>query len=75
MEMMQMVELLGPELYMSTAAGGINISIWESSPKTLRYSMDGPMKMFQRGWQRSPTSSTLTEAIPRQQVAYAATLL
>ena len=32
-------------------------SIWESSPKTLRYSMDGPMKMSPRGWQRFLISS------------------
>ena len=32
------------------------LSIWESSPKTLRYFMDGPMKMYLRGWRRSRIS-------------------
>ena len=56
MAMMAMVELLDPELYRHNRRE-YQHSIWESSPKTLRYSMDGPMKMCQRGWRRSPTSS------------------
>ena len=54
-EMVAMVVLLGQELYRYNRKE-YQPSIWESSPKTLRYSMDGPMKIFQHGWLRSLTS-------------------
>ena len=54
-EMVVMVELLGPELYRYNRRE-YQPSIWESSPKTLRYCIDGPMKVSQHGWPRSQTS-------------------
>ena len=56
MEMMAMVELLDPKLYKHSRRV-YRPSLCESSPDTLRCSMDGPMKMCQRGWRRSRTFS------------------
>ena len=56
MVIMEMVEQWDQELYRYNRRVQ-RLSIWESSPKTLRYFMDGPMKMSQRGWRRFLISS------------------